>query len=125
MSVGALDKALSSTICCQKNPDFEKNFFRALPSLHNFLRCDSTSAFYGIGKRKWLNIVTGNEVYWKALSLLGESLQIEDPLFDMIESMVCQAYGFLKSNVKMTFDMKNVAGINFLKLLNFHQPKTS
>ena len=79
---------------------FQKNFLRALPGLHTFSGCDSTSAFHRIGKRKWLNIVKGNEEYCNALGLLGESLQIEDPLFDMIESIVCRAYGFLnKSNI--------------------------
>ena len=79
---------------------FQKNFLRALPGLHIFSGCDSTSAFHRIGKRKWLNIVKGNEEYCNALGLLGESLQIEDPLFDMIESIVCRAYGFLnKSNI--------------------------
>ena len=67
---------------------FQKNFLRALPSLHAFLGCDSTSAFHGIGKM-WLNTVKGNEGYCNTLGLLGESLQIEDPLFDMIKSMVC------------------------------------
>ena len=45
----------------------------------------------------------------------------------MIESMFCQTYGFLKSNVNVNemFNMKNVAGRNFWKLLNFHQPKMS
>ena len=41
-----------------------------------------------------------NLEYCNALGLAEESLQIEDPLFDMIKSMVCQAYGLLnKSNV--------------------------
>ena len=58
------------------------------------------SGVHGIGKRKFLNIVKCNEEYCKAPALLGESLQIEDHLFNMIESMLCQAYGFLnKPNV--------------------------
>ena len=52
------------------------------------------SAFLGIGKRKWLNIVKGKKDYCKAIGRLGESLQIEDHLFDMIENMVHQVYGF-------------------------------
>ena len=91
---------MPNTICCENNSDFAKNFFRALPGLHALLGCDSTIAFNGIGKRKWLNIVKGNEEYCNALGLLGESLQIEDHLFDMTESMLCQAYRFLnKRNV--------------------------
>ena len=64
------------------------------------LRCSMVSGVHGIGKRKLLNIVKRNEEYCKAPALLGESLQIEDHLFNMIESMLCQAYGFLnKPNV--------------------------
>ena len=70
-------------------------------------------------------MVKGNEMYYNALGLLGESLQIEDHLFDIIESMVCQVYGFLKEPNVNTFDMKSVAGRNFLSLLKFHQQKTS
>ena len=69
---------------------------RALPDLHFFSKCDSTSACYAIDKRKWLNIVKDKEENNNALGILGESLQIEDHLFDMIGSMVCQPYGFLK-----------------------------
>ena len=52
------------------------------------------SAFHGIGKRKGLNIVKSDEEDCKALGLLGESLQVEDALFDMIESAVCQLMDF-------------------------------
>ena len=38
-------------------------------------------------------MVKGNEGYCNALCLLGQSLQIEDPLFEIIERMVCQSYG--------------------------------
>ena len=48
------------------------------------------SVFHGISERKWLNIAKGNGEYCKALGLLGKSLKVEDPLFDMVESMVHQ-----------------------------------
>ena len=44
------------------------------------------SAFHGIGKRRWLNIVKDNEEYYKVLGLLG-GLQIKDQLFDIILCM--------------------------------------
>ena len=94
LSVGVPDKSLSSTVCGENNSDYEKNF------LHAFSGCESTSEFHVIHKRKWLNIVKGNKEYCNALDLLGKSLQIEDHLFDMIESMVYQSYRFLnKPNV--------------------------
>ena len=60
MSVRVSDKALYSNICCENNSYFENNFFRALPGLHAFSGYDLTIAFYGIDKRKWLNIIKGN-----------------------------------------------------------------
>ena len=71
-----------------------KTSWELYPALHDFSGGDLMSAFLGIGKRKWLNIVKGKKEYCKALGLLGESLQIEDHLFDMIENMVHQVYGF-------------------------------
>ena len=66
-----------------------------------------------------MNIVKGNEEYSKTLGLFGESLQLKDPLFDMIEGMVRQLMDF-ENLMLMTFDMKNVAARNFLNLLKFH-----
>ena len=69
----------------------------SLLGLHTFSGCDSC----GIGKRNLLNIVKGNEEYCNTLSLLEEGLQIEDHLFDMLEIVLWQAYGFLnKANDK-------------------------
>ena len=86
---------------------YEENFLRALQGLHTFSGCDSTIIFCGNGRRKLLNIVKDNEEYSNAVDLIGESFQIEDLLFDIIESMVCQANRFLnKSNVN-DVDMKN------------------
>ena len=41
-----------------------------------------------------MDIAKGNEEYCKTLGLFGESLQIKDPLFDMIKSMVRQPMDF-------------------------------
>ena len=76
---------------------FQKNFLRALLGLHAFSECDSTSTFHRIDKRRWFNIVIK---VTKSTATHWESLQFGNPLFDMIESMVSQAYGFLnKSNI--------------------------
>ena len=74
--------------------NFREKFFESSTCLHAFSGCDSMSAFHGIGKRKGLNIVKSDEEDCKALGLLGESLQVEDALFDMIESAVCQLMDF-------------------------------
>ena len=67
---------------------------RVLPDMHAISGGDSTSVFHGMGKMKWLNIIKGNEEYYNALGLLEESSQIENHLFDMIESMICEPYEF-------------------------------
>ena len=97
-----------------------KIFLRTLPDLHAFYEYNSTSSFQDIGQIKWLNIVTGNEDYCKALDPFGERFQIKDALFDMIESRVFQIMDF-ENLMSMTFYKKNVAGRNFLKFLKFHQ----
>ena len=84
----------------RKQLDFEKNFLRALPGLQPYWDVIKQVKFHRIGEGKLLNIVKGNEEYYNALDFLRKSLQIEDHLFDMIESILCQAYGFLnKRNV--------------------------
>ena len=94
--------ALYSTL--RKKKDFEKNFLRVLPGLHDFLGCDLMSAFHRIGKEKGLNIVKGNKEYCKTLGLLGESVQIEDHLFDLIANMVRQVYGFWKKPNEVRYE---------------------
>ena len=73
---------------------FEESLSISLPGLHAFSGCDSTSAFHGIGKVKWLNLVKSHELYCDALCLLGENSIVQDAIFDTIEQMVCTAYGF-------------------------------
>ena len=63
MSVGVPDKPLSSTICCENSSDFDKKFLRALIGLHALLECDSVTAFYGIGKRKWLKVTKSAKMH--------------------------------------------------------------
>ena len=70
----------------------------SLSGLHTFSVCDSTSAFHWIDKRKVLNIIKGNKECCIALALLGENLHTEDHQFNMIESILCQAYGFLSKS---------------------------
>ena len=89
----------------------------SLPGLQTLSECDSTIAFHGIGRRKWLSIVKSDEEYCNALGVLRESLQIEDCLFDMIESVLCQAYGFLNK--------PNVNDIQYEKCCGEKFPETS
>ena len=62
-------------------------------------------------------MVKSDEEYCNALGVLRESLQIEDCLFDMIESVLCQAYGFLNK--------PNVNDIQYEKCCGEKFPETS
>ena len=62
----------------------DENLIRSLTGLYAFSGCDSTSAFHGIGKIKWLNLVKKHEIFCDALCLLGESLDIEETVYDVI-----------------------------------------
>ena len=89
----------------------------SLTGLQALSECDSTIVFHGIGRRKWLSIVKSDEKYCNALGVLRESLEIEDCLFDMIESMLCQACGFLNK--------PNVNDIQYEKCCGEKFPETS
>ena len=66
---------------------------RGLLSLHAISGCDAVSAFNGIGKAKWLSTLEKQEEYMNAMRLLGESLEVTESLFAVIERMVCNLYG--------------------------------
>ena len=63
-----------------------------------FIRQKSDSQIYKI---KCLNLVKKHEIFCDALCLPGESLDIEETVYNVTEQMVCTAYGF-----------ENVADIN-------------
>lgn len=67
-----------------------------------------------------MDIAKGNEEYCKTLGLFGESLQIKDPLFNVIEGMIFQVMDF-KHVMSVTFYMTNVMVRNFLNILIFRQ----
>ena len=49
------------------------NMSNALPALHAMTGCDSTSAFYGIGKKKAYKIVKDSPRFLEVLAQLGNS----------------------------------------------------
>ena len=75
------------------NTDWQSELLQALPSLHTISGCDSVSAVNGIGKAKWLSTLEKREEYMHAMRLLGESSEVTESLFAIIERMVCHLYG--------------------------------
>ena len=68
---------------------------RALPGLHAFTGCDSTSAFVGCGKKAGLALISASSsgAARQAMALLGTSFNVRNDLMDMCEQFVCQLYG--------------------------------
>ena len=65
----------------------------ALLSLHAFTRCDSTSAFRGIGKVRPIKRLLATDKYDAALEKLGDSWDISDDLLTDLEEFTCAIYG--------------------------------
>ena len=76
------------------NTDWQSELDEALPSLHAISGCDSVNACNGIGKAKWLSTLEKREEYMNAMRLLGESLEVTESLFTIIERS-------LSSNLKV------------------------
>ena len=69
-----------------KNHTWSDSVIQSLPSLHPISGCDTVSAFYGIEKATWLSKIQKKEEYLDALRLLGETLELDDSVFNTIES---------------------------------------
>ena len=65
----------------------------ALPGLHAFTGCDSTSCFAGKGKKAPLKLCRDDSTACQAMSLLGRSFELEATSFLTCEKFVCKLYG--------------------------------
>jgi hypothetical protein len=65
----------------------------ALPGLHGFTGCDSTSAFSGKGKKKAYEFVTKENNHRKAMMDLGELFNTSDNTFSACERFATSLYG--------------------------------
>ena len=73
--------------------DYTQSYCTALMCLHAFTRCDTTSAFKGIGKIKPLKILQKTPRFAAVLSKLGEEWDITEDLIDDLEEFTCAIYG--------------------------------
>lgn len=65
----------------------------ALPGLHAFTGCDSTSAFAGKGKKTALKLCKIDPVACNGVASLGPSFDVERVPFSECEGFVCKLYG--------------------------------
>ena len=64
----------------------------SLPALHAISGCNSVSAANGKGKEKWLSTVQKKEEYLQSVSQLGDTIRINEDVFQKIENMFCHLY---------------------------------
>ena len=76
-----------------KGHTWSDSIIQSLPSLHATSGCDAVSAFHDIGKATWLSTIQKKEEYIDAWRLLGETLEVDDSVFNTIERLVCHLYG--------------------------------
>ena len=72
--------------------EFTLVYSAALLGLHAFTRCDTTSAFKGIGKVKPLKTLQKKTKYQEVFKCLGESWEVTDDLFLALEEFTCSMY---------------------------------
>ena len=65
----------------------------ALLGMHAFTKCDTTSAFKGIGKMKTIKFLRKMPRYLAAFASLGESWEMLEELIDITEEFTCTMYG--------------------------------
>jgi hypothetical protein len=65
----------------------------SLLGLHAFTRCDTTSAFKGIGKVKPIKTLQKSPQFQSTLAQIGDSWQISEDLFLQMEAFTCLLYG--------------------------------
>ena len=70
----------------------------ALPAFHSFIGNEYTSAFYGIGKVKALNILIRSEDHIRTFKAIGDQFTLNAKLFPLVEQSVCELYGLSRSS---------------------------
>ena len=64
-----------------------------MPSLHVISGCNAVCTFHGIRKSTWLSTIQKKEECLDALRLLGETLEVDNGIFNTIERLVYHLYG--------------------------------
>ena len=72
---------------------YQQELCTALLGLHPFTRCDTTSAFKGIGKVKPIKTLQKSPQFQSALAQIGDSWQISENLFLQMKAFTSLLYG--------------------------------
>ena len=68
---------------------YQQELCTAFLGLHAFTRCDTTSAFQGIGKVKPIKTLQRSPQFQSVIAQIGDSLQISEDLFLQMEVFTC------------------------------------
>ena len=80
--------------------DFTHVYYAGLLAMHAFTRCDTTSAFKGIGKVKPIQLRQKEPRYQGVFQELGQTRVVTEDLFLQLEQFTCQMYR--KKSVKIS-----------------------
>ena len=69
------------------------NVALALPGLHSFTGCDTTSAFAGKGKLSALKILKGSVQFQQLFQTFGNDWHLSEDKFEELEEFTCLLYG--------------------------------
>ena len=72
--------------------DYMPTYCSALLGLHAFTRCDTTSAFNGIGKVKPIKLLQEKPRFQNIFNKLGEEWEVSDELYAGLEEFTCHMY---------------------------------
>lgn len=75
-----------------------ESFAAQLSTFHALTGCDTTSCFYGKGKKSAMSVVRQNPVFMQSLSKLGEEFVLNE-IPPGIEEFVCKMYGLENKSV--------------------------
>ena len=88
--------------------DFTPGYCDALLGLHAFTRCDTTSAFKGIGKVKPVKLLQKTPRYQSVFQGLGQSWCISEDLSLELENFTCQMYKPKASKIRAVDELRLV-----------------
>ena len=81
ISIDSMVQVLGTDVC------------KALIGLHVYSGCDSTSAFYGKGKKKAYDVMESDPKFLQCFASLGESFTASPELVEVLEEFTCTLYG--------------------------------
>ena len=82
-------KAKKRILCIARiSKTIGKELSDALPALHAVSGCDSTSAFFGIGKQKFYKIVKNSDRFEAVLAQMGSTFDFDLDLFPVFQEMM-------------------------------------